>query len=135
MFVHIVYLIYQLCDSIKSSDNVLSRDEFFSQLDEHGVEIEEKPGNMFRRITALFDSLDSDMELSYAKQIVEFANGKVAKSLDDKTITHIVVGKDRSRLDHIRTVLSARKQIPRIVTIGWVTDSWDEKTLLDAESK
>jgi DNA ligase 4 len=98
--------IRKLCDSMKTPSKVMDQDVFFNQLEDHGIDIDELQGNLFRRVVTFFDDDESDVHVGFARQIVRFANGKVINNLDDPTITHIVVGKDRSRLDHIRTLIS-----------------------------
>ena len=92
--------------------------------------------------------------LDFASSTVRFGSGKVTNDLNNTSITHIVIGKDRSRLQSIRETISVlvncsttfcnifsplifdrRTCLPRIVTFDWVDQSWNEKTLLDEESK
>ena len=91
--------------------------------------------------------------LDFAGSTVRFGSGKVTDDLNNTSITHIVIGKDRSRLQSIRETISVlvncsttfcdfpplifdrRTRLPRIVTFDWVDQSWNEKTLLDEESK
>jgi DNA ligase-4 len=91
--------------------------------------------------------------LDFASSTVRFGSGKVTDDLNNASITHIVIGKDRSRLQSIRETISVlvncsatfcgspplifdrRTCLPRIVTFDWVDQSWNEKTLLDEESK
>jgi DNA ligase-4 len=120
---------------------------------------------MFRGLTIYFDKSPLDESdqmlqqcspepaLDLASSTVRFGSGKVTDDLNNTNITHIVIGKDRSRLQSIRETISMlvtavlpfvpffslisdrRTCIPRIVTIDWVDQSWNEKTLLDEESK
>ena len=96
----------KLCESMKNPSERIDEAMFFSQLEDHGIDVDELPGNMFRRVVAYFDNDESDEEACFAEQIVKFANGKVVKTLDDVKITHIVVGNDKSRLDNIRVTVS-----------------------------
>jgi DNA ligase-4 len=103
------------------------------QLEEHGIDVEEMPANMFHRVTAYFDSPEADVEMECAESILRFANGKLAESISSDEVTHVVLGKDRSRLDEIRHFISKRRVVPRVVTLDWITESWKEKTVMDAE--
>ena len=100
----------------------------FDQLVKHGSETEHLPGFMFRDLKAWFepDVLDDS-------RIFYFADGTIVTSLDDDTITHVVVHKDSSRVDEIMKTLSRRRRMPRLVTAEWVHECWREKTRLDEE--
>src|ERR1700753_1221850 len=65
----------KLCDSVKQSKQ-MDQDMFFNQLGDHGIDVDELPGNMFRRIVAYFDGNESDLDFQFAQQIIQFANGK-----------------------------------------------------------
>jgi DNA ligase-4 len=108
-------------------------DSLILQLEEHGIDIEEMPANMFNRVTAYFDSPEFDVEMKCAESILRFANGKLAESIDSDKITHIIIGKNRSRVDEIRLLISKRQVVPRVVTLDWITESWKEQTVMDAE--
>jgi DNA ligase 4 len=125
----------RLCDTMETPSNPIDQDLFFNQLEEHGINVEDLPGNIFRRMVAFFDNDGSDVEMRFAEQIIRFANGKIANGLEDTGITHVVIGRDRSRLDEIKSTVSRRRPTPRIVTTEWVIESWSNKTVLDAESK
>ncbi|PGH19466.1 DNA ligase 4 [Polytolypa hystricis UAMH7299] len=77
--------------------------------------------------------------LQLASNIARFAGGKVVQNIEDKRITHVVVDESDKNTDisSIRKTLSTRvggnRKIPHIVTVGWIEDSWKEKTLLDEE--
>ncbi|KAI9816809.1 MAG: DNA ligase (ATP) [Pycnora praestabilis] len=76
-----------------------------------------------------------DLKLNLAVNTVRFAGGKLSNDLSNESITHIVIGDDTSRVKSIRKTLQRRTSLPRIVRIAWVEDSWNERTLLDEESK
>lgn len=73
-------------------------------------------------------------EMDEAHRLARFAGARIADRIEDDSITHVVVGKDTSRLASIRQALSRMSgPLPRTVTTAWVCDSWKEKTLLDEE--
>ena len=112
-----------------------------SQFDEHGFDLEDLSGWMFRGMVVYFDWIDHDtdaepatrLRMKLAEQLVAFGGGRASKDLDDVLITHIVVKADKSRLKNIRKCISKKAKIPRIVRLEWVEESWAEKTLLDEE--
>lgn len=108
-----------------------------------GFDAESLPGWMFKGKTILFDNgtgvvngstgpSHEGQDIFSARITACFAGATIAKDVDDREITHIVVG-PLSDAKAIRRRLSTRKKIPRVVTTKWVTESWAEKTLLDEE--
>jgi len=102
------------------------------------------------------DDAPLSLDLRLAANIVEFAGGSRSAGLGDRKTTHVVLAtSDRPKGQWVReqmhrygtfrrsttgrssqwlTRLSRRsKHLPRIVTMGWIQQSWAEKTLLDEE--
>ena len=101
------------------------------------------PGWMFKGKTIYFDnnsnaingSTERPLELQglfSARITASFAGATIAKAIEDKNITHIVVS-PQSDVRAIRKGFSTRQKIPRVVTTRWITEGWEEKTLLDEE--
>ncbi len=98
-------------------------DGFLEQLVNHGCEMESLAGWMFRGLTVYLDRAewsgpDDDhaksktdqhslpgMVLEMCEKIVRFAKGKIAATIEDSHVTHVVVG-DRSRTRTLRQTLS-----------------------------
>lgn len=112
----------------KSSD----ADLLIEQLREHGHLGNEVRCWMFRNLKIYLDNgSDSDeLRMKLVYNLIRFAGGQIVDTLDDKNITHVVVG---NKAGQLRSTLSGRARLPRIVTCQWVEDSWHEKTLLDEE--
>lgn len=64
--------------------------------------------------------------------VARFAGARLVDVLQEGT-THVVIGSDRSRLSSLRKQMSTLRRLPRIVTFGWIEQSWAEGTLLDEE--
>ena len=108
-------------------------DEFVSadlleQLNEHGHDLDSMPGLMFQGVKAFCAGVSPE-----ATRLLAFAGGEISDSLDDKTLTHVVVSEDTHRVKEIRKAISSRQKLPRLVRTEWVLDSWKEKTRLDEE--
>ncbi|OCL03625.1 DNA ligase 4 [Glonium stellatum] len=113
--------------------------------DDHGLDFGALSSFMFRSVTIYLDKApihgsdqmlqqrSAEPALDLARNAVRFGGGKVTDDLNDTTITHVIVGQDRSRLKTIRETISRRTRLPRIVTRNWIDQSWREKTLLDEE--
>jgi DNA ligase-4 len=125
--------------------------ELMGQFEERGVEFTETKGSMFRHVVAFVDQPHEDVEMvngssehaegqtassldmELAKQQLAFGGAKVVESLDDPTVTHVVAGQDKQRLEELRKEMFKKQRLPRLVTMEWVLESWKEKTLLDEE--
>jgi DNA ligase-4 len=97
---------------------------------------------------------DISQRLQLARSLAEFGSANISETLetgqskkkDTKTgITHIVVPSSLSPREGEEELVSLRKtlsklvsssgyKLPHIVSVGWVEQSWKEKTLLDEES-
>ncbi|KAF2758851.1 ATP-dependent DNA ligase [Pseudovirgaria hyperparasitica] len=126
-------------------------DEVMDVDDAEGDEIDMGglPGCVFRGVVVYFDNGSSDtvmededvcstgkedkLSMFLATNIVRFGSGRTCGDLDDCNITHVVIGKDRSRLKDIRSQISHKTKVPRMVTTEWIQECWTEKTLLDEE--
>lgn len=100
--------------------------ELLSQFVDHEHELDALPGWMFHGLKIyLNDDVDGE-----TKRLVAFAGGDVLHEMVED-VTHVVTtGADVSKL---RKVAASLPRPPRIVTSGWVQDSWVEKTRLDEE--
>ncbi|KAF2838289.1 ATP-dependent DNA ligase [Patellaria atrata CBS 101060] len=137
-----------LLETMPTLEQSFDKSEFVEQVEANGLNAEELPAWMFRDVVVYLDkpwadansvtdlpvqTKPLDIELELADQIITFCGGRVLGSLDDLSITHILVGEDRSRISNMRKEVAKRatSRIPRIVPLDWVRDSWTEKTLLD----
>nr|POF13694.1 dna ligase 4 [Quercus suber] len=105
-------------------------EEIHDQLIDYEHDLDPIPGWMFRGLTVYFEAVDGEVLRLFA-----FAGGNVASSPSDPAVTHIVVQYSVVNVRKIRQQTAKSSRPPRIVTEQWVTDSWLEKTLLDAERK
>lgn len=78
----------------------------------------------------------SDLAMDLATNYICFGGGSIFSDLKDQTITHIIVdekAEDKVEISQIRKALARRHRLPRLVSLSWVTQSWLERTMLDAE--
>ncbi|KAL7819122.1 hypothetical protein V8C26DRAFT_396075 [Trichoderma gracile] len=113
---------------------------FLEQLEQHGKDVGSLRNFMFSRCRVLFYLADGAKESARDKweRYVRYGGGSVSQDVDDESVTHIVVlGDDVMEVgdvgDKLRSKLSSRRKMPRLVNEGWVEESWREKTLLDEE--
>ncbi|KAF7524660.1 hypothetical protein G7054_g11368 [Neopestalotiopsis clavispora] len=115
---------------------------FIDQLEAHGHDIGNLKGHMFQRVVAHFATADNVLDISVLKykNWVRFGGGIIVDDLEDRSVTHVVViakeddqHAERDLSAEIRSVISKRSQIPRLVTRKWLEDCWTEGTMLDEE--
>lgn len=108
------------------------RENFLTQLEDHGEALSNLKNCMFNNIKVYFPpSEDAAWELSatLAKNYVEFAGGVVLKN--QKGATHVVVpdGQDK----HTQNGDVDVKGLARTVGAGWIEKCWQEGTRVDEE--
>ena len=127
-------------------DSLVSKieDQIKSRHEQEGT-FHDLPGWLFKDETIYLHKSPSNPDsapsfpLHLASKLARFGGASLADKLEDKHITHILVDSDSCSADisTLRTKLSKRvgtnQKIPHIVNVGWVTESWKEKTLLDEE--
>jgi DNA ligase-4 len=123
----------------RDRDN-FSAEEFLDQLEDHGHPIGGTKGTVWRRCLVYFALGEGVSELKTLRleHYIRFGGGEVVEDMDDHGITQVVVVADggvaqRALAADVRSRVSARRQVPRIVTSNWVEDCWKESTLLDEE--
>lgn len=112
-------------------------DDFLAELDSRDNDMDLDPGlfkGLFHRYVVHFDNrgLHDDFAVTLAANIVRFAGGQVAMSLEEKGLTTIVVD-DRSRARELRKETAGMPKLPHIVTLDWIGESWEAGTILDEE--
>ncbi|UNI16471.1 DNA ligase (ATP) [Purpureocillium takamizusanense] len=121
---------------------------FLRELEERQKGLGDLRGFMFRGCVVHFRPAEEAatagarqrLLLSKLARYVEYAGGRVEDALGggDGVVTHVViVGDDAMEMgevaDEVRREVSGWRRIPRVVTGGWVEESWAEKTRLDEE--
>ncbi|KAL4802274.1 ATP dependent DNA ligase domain-containing protein [Aspergillus unguis] len=73
--------------------------------------------------------------LHLSKNTAGFAGADIATSLEDSSVTHVIVSPETqaSEVSKLRETLSKRKKLPHLVNVGWIEESWKERTVLDEE--
>lgn len=138
-------------ERVTKSESGTEKPILLSQLQEHGVDLEELPGYMFRDSVVYVDQGSAwhsdrvngesgqyseaslvDIPLRLAGQTVRFAGGILADTIDED-VTQVITKDEKESVKALRQRIAEKMRIPRIVTPNWVSESWKEKTLLDEE--
>jgi DNA ligase-4 len=125
-------------------------ERLFSRAQEgHNSEQGISPGWLFKGLTMHFhqhnDDTSSSHRLRLASNLARFGGASIVKAYDKrkgKGVTHVVVDSsssiDTEELSKLRTALSAHaasgQKMPHLVTVEWVEESWEARTLVDEES-
>ncbi|KAK8022398.1 DNA ligase [Apiospora rasikravindrae] len=116
------------------------KQQFVTQLEDHGHDLGNLKCHLFRRNVVFFAAGASISPIRVLKfrNWVSFGGGIISEDLDDISVTHVVViGADeqseRELSAEVRTTISMRTPVPRIVTQLWLEECWKESTLLDEE--
>ncbi|KAF6231831.1 hypothetical protein HO173_009914 [Letharia columbiana] len=123
-------------------EHSFSAKEFKGELEQHGHDLGELPGWMFEGLLLYTDGQlandasltdeKSDFRMKQACDTARFAGARLTNDLKEG-ITHVLVGEDRSTTRALRQKTSEFQRLPRLVTVGWVEQSWQERTLLDED--
>ena len=124
-------------------EHTFTASQFKSELEEHGHDLGTLPAWIFEGLLIHVDShssksetlltdQESDFRMTQACTTARFAGARITTDLEE-SVTHVLVGADRSRWNEMRRQISAFKCLPRLITVHWIEQSWQEKTLLDEE--
>ena len=136
----------ELLDSMPSGfDRGFHGSRFRSELLENDDDLRELPGWMFKGLVIYLDVYSAngdgpqasrqshgDRGLAQAGKLARFAGAQVTGVLRPG-VTHVLVGENRSQNQALRRQVSSFGRLPRLVSVGWVEQSWEEKTRLDEE--
>ncbi|KAI0017540.1 DNA ligase [Xylariomycetidae sp. FL0641] len=117
-----------------------NKQEFIHQLTEHGHDMGNLKGYIFRGMVVHFVGTE-DMPPTLALKLrnyIRFGGGTVVDQADDTGTTHMVVlGADEraviERAADIRSAISSRRTVPFVVSRQWVDDCWANRTHVDEE--
>jgi DNA ligase 4 len=116
--------------SCKESDS----EEFPMELGRYEQDFREMKGWLFRNLRIHLDFKSAnDVRKTLTGILLRFAGAEIAEALADDGTTHILVDVGSPNLGIIRQQISRWVRLPRIVTIQWVDDCWNEGSLLDEE--
>ncbi|KAI4868435.1 ATP-dependent DNA ligase [Hypoxylon rubiginosum] len=117
-----------------------NKEEFLDQLIEHGHDMGNLRSYIFRGAKVHFAITDGVLPISCLKlqNWIKYGGGVVEDDIDDRSITHVVVmgGDETSEMERaaeVRSIISARRPVPRVVSRQWVEDSWKNCTTVDEE--
>ncbi|KAI1409501.1 ATP-dependent DNA ligase [Hypoxylon sp. FL1857] len=117
-----------------------NKEEFLNQLTEHGHDIGGLRTYIFRNARVHFAVTEDVSPISSLKlkNWVKYGGGMVVDDLDDRSITHVVImsGSETGEMERaaeVRSIISSRSPVPRVVSRQWVEDCWKNRTTVDEE--
>lgn len=122
------------------TDMPFHKEGFLRQLAKRNYELGQMRSHMFKGMVIYLAGIEAVPPLQ-AYQIenqVRFGGGILVKDIDDHAITHLVVlSKDESgeiaTAADVRSAISSRRPVPRVVSGLWVSDCWKNRTVVDEE--
>jgi DNA ligase-4 len=134
----------EIFDSMPTKyEHSFTASQFRSELEEHDYDLGTLPAWTFEGLLIYADfqstegemlvtQKDSDFKMEQACNIARFAGARITHDLKEG-ITHVLLGEDKSRVRALRQQIFHFNRLPRLITIDWIEQSWQEKTLLDEE--
>ncbi|KAJ9231272.1 hypothetical protein DTO166G5_6894 [Paecilomyces variotii] len=151
----------EIFNQMKTPENVKSS-QISRLLDQLDVQVQESsPGDaavpcgwLFKGLTLYFNRSSEDggsnvlpekesgasqaYHLHVATNLARFGGARVVDTIEDMTVTHAVVSPEipAAELSALRGSLAKKigsRKMPHLVTVGWVEESWKERTLLDED--
>ncbi|RYO85597.1 hypothetical protein DL766_004703 [Monosporascus sp. MC13-8B] len=122
------------------ADEPFDKHAFLDQLAEQDHDLGLLKGHTFRRKTVYFALAGDVPDFTTLKlsNWIKFGGGQVSEDLEDKSVTHVVILSsdavgEKEKAAEVRSIISSRSPLPRIVTQKWVEECWKNTTLLDEE--
>ena len=114
----------------------MSHSQLCEEMEARQTGLGEGRGWMFAGLTLCFvthpEAVNAQAEI--ATMHAQFAGAKVSQDIEDESVTHVVVAnQDRDEVKELRSQVSRRPRLPRLVTLDWIEQCWKEGTRLDEE--
>ncbi|KAI0399878.1 ATP dependent DNA ligase domain-containing protein [Xylaria palmicola] len=116
------------------------KESFFQQLLAHDHDLGQMRSRLFQGTTIYLAQSDAASPILACKvrNRIQFGGGVLADDLDDKAITHVVVmgenpAEEMELAAEVRSTISSRRLVPRVVSEQWVADCWKNRTVVDEE--
>ncbi|KAI2778747.1 ATP-dependent DNA ligase [Daldinia loculata] len=134
----------QLLESMPKKEVIVeepfNKEEFLNQLADHDHDISGLRSYIFRgaRIHVAATDEVSSISCLKVKNWVKYGGGSIIDDLGDRSTTHVVIISDSEigemeRAAEVRSFISTRTPVPRVVSRQWVEDCWKNRTILDEE--
>ncbi|KAI1444952.1 ATP-dependent DNA ligase [Annulohypoxylon stygium] len=116
------------------------KEEFLNQLAEHGHDMSHLRSQIFKGTKVHFSKTPDVSPISRIKleTRIKWGGGSVIDDLEDRSITHVVImgssdASEMARAAEVRSSISSRTPVPRIMTPQWIEDCWKNRTVVDEE--
>ncbi|KAI1160856.1 ATP dependent DNA ligase domain-containing protein [Nemania serpens] len=116
------------------------KQSFLEQLAEHDHDLGQMRSRLFTGMVVYLAGADAvpPLRAYQMRNRIRFGGGILQHSLDDESVTHIIIqSKDesgeRETAAQVRSAISSRRPLPRIVSGQWVADCWENRTVVDEE--
>ncbi|KAI0476627.1 ATP dependent DNA ligase domain-containing protein [Xylaria cf. heliscus] len=116
------------------------KESFLQQLMEHDHDLGQMRGQLFKGMVIYLAGADSALlvQACQVRNRIRFGSGISVDNLDNKAITHIVIvskteAQEIDTAAEVRSAISSRRPVPRVVSERWVAECWKNRTVVDEE--
>ncbi|KAI0103893.1 ATP dependent DNA ligase domain-containing protein [Nemania sp. FL0031] len=113
---------------------------FLQQLVEHDHDLGEMCAHLFKGMVVYLAGTDAApwLQVYRVRNRIRFGGGALVDDLGDNAITHIVTlsKNEIQEMDiaaEVRSAISSRRPVPRVVSEEWVAECWKNRTIVDEE--
>ncbi|KAI0191371.1 putative DNA ligase [Xylaria flabelliformis] len=121
-------------------DLPFDKESFLQQLIEHNHDLGQMRSNLFKGMVIYLAGTDdaTSIQALQVKNQIRFGGGISADNLDNEAITHIVImskteAEEMDTAAEVRSAISLRSPVPRVVSKQWVAECWKNRTIVDEE--
>ncbi|KAJ2995832.1 hypothetical protein NUW58_g1163 [Xylaria curta] len=116
------------------------KESFLQQLAEHDHDLGQMRSHLFKSMAVYLAGVDavSPIQAFRTRNRIRFVGGVLVDDIKDESITHVVVlssdeTEEMNVAAEVRSVISSRHPVPRVVSEKWVADCWKNRTVIDEE--
>ncbi|KAI0869207.1 DNA ligase I [Hypoxylon argillaceum] len=121
-------------------DTPFYKEDFLQQLVKHDHDLGQMRSHLFKDMIVYLAEAHAvpPLQTYHARNRIRFGGGILVDDLNDQGITHIVTLSKNGAQDidiaaKVRSAISSRRPVPRVVSEQWVAECWENRTVVDEE--
>lgn len=121
-------------------DTTFDKESFLEQLAEHGHDLGLMRSHLFKGMVVYIAGADTapPIRACQLRNWISFGDGVLTEDLHDKAITHVIImsrdeAEEREIAADVRSTISLRRRVPRVISEQWVVSCWKNRTIVDEE--
>ncbi|KAI0551040.1 ATP dependent DNA ligase domain-containing protein [Xylaria curta] len=108
--------------------------------DKEDFDLGEMRSSLFKGMVIYLAGTDdaSSIQAFQVKNRLRFGGGALADNLDNEAVSHIVImskteAEEMDTAAEVRSTISSRRRVPRVISKEWVAECWKNRTVVDEE--